>query len=86
MTVQLTLIVAEQHRQPAVVLIVEKVDDLWQQVGFYRDGQLVVGLSRRLQHRAGKLLLDCRKVSLASRRRVINAVQIVHFYSPMQMR
>ena len=65
LTVQRTLIVTPQHRQPAAAAVVQKLHHLRQHLCFDSDGQLIGGLPLFFQHRMGKFLADLCQIARA---------------------
>lgn len=64
MAVQLAFVVAEQHRQPAALLVIQELDYFRQIVDLYRDRQLVFGLPGFIQHHARKGLVQRGEIML----------------------
>ncbi|MBD3605905.1 hypothetical protein D12LOC_02809 [Dickeya solani] len=58
MAVEGALVIAEQYRQPAAVLVVEVFHHLRQLMQFDGEGQLIGGLPFLFQNRRRKLLSD----------------------------
>ena len=53
-TVQRALVVGHHVGQPAAAAVVQKLHHIGQHIGGHRNGHLIGGLPRRIEHRAGK--------------------------------
>src|SRR5699024_1575882 len=58
MTIQFAFVVTKQHRQPATLLVVEKLHHFRQVVHLHGHGQLIFGLPGVVQHDARKCLIQ----------------------------
>ena len=56
--VKLTFVVTEQHRQPAALLVVEKLHDFREIVDLHRHGELIFGLPGFVEHHAREGLMQ----------------------------
>ena len=64
MTIQFAFVVTKKHRQPAPLLVVEKLHHFRQIVHLYGDSQLIFGLPGVVQHDARKCLIQRGEIML----------------------
>ena len=64
MTIQFAFVVTKQHRQPAPLLVIEKLHYFRQIVHLYGDSQLIFGLPGVVQHDARKCLIQRGEIML----------------------